>query len=592
MKKTKLEIMKDIKEFAKDDEVTPSFIRKYLIEILGLGRASAYRFLQKSDSDFIVFTQKKYEKKDSIDYTNEEFEEITLSTFEIMHKNNKSTLSTITLQEIEEIAEKVGTTPRFLCLNILGIDAKKFDKLMSGELKTAKIILGLGYKDDKMAKKVKDVKHKLIQEQQGKKFSLDEIIELSNRENIPVEIMLKKILDLSNAQITRLYKDTNIKFTSRREFIDYPYNEEIEPSSIYKKHQEVVEEEFNQHIFLDEEDEKDCIYEEDDFYIINASTQEEFINELNKKVDFLKKKRTALIEKYDEKYIELVESFKELNIDFNNTIRSNSNLNKILDIYISQLKKIISRNPKYYEYYPPKLRIEDFKKIATDLGIDEKLLAYRMFKDSHYDRKEKNENAYYEIECKKMPQASNFYILFQKELEQGIGKIVYRTVSDYKGRIGDVADDIFQLLRIEVINKGVQMLFYGKDCETKEEYIAKVFPYLKAKCKSLCEKELQRTALSLDASIKEDSGSKFENFVADPHGEDFIEPEEPEESDESTIKNILEGFNEEDSKIIMTMYNLISKTGNRVQALKILALRMGISVDELNKTLGQIYERG
>lgn len=104
MKKTKLEIMKDIKEFAKDDEVTPSFIRKYLIEILGLGRASAYRFLQKSDSDFIVFTQKKYEKKDSIDYTNEEFEEITLSTFEIMHKNNKSTLSTITLQEIEEIA--------------------------------------------------------------------------------------------------------------------------------------------------------------------------------------------------------------------------------------------------------------------------------------------------------------------------------------------------------------------------------------------------------------------------------------------------------------------------------------------------------
>ena len=34
MKKTKLEIMKDIKEFAKDDEVTPSFIRKYLIEIL------------------------------------------------------------------------------------------------------------------------------------------------------------------------------------------------------------------------------------------------------------------------------------------------------------------------------------------------------------------------------------------------------------------------------------------------------------------------------------------------------------------------------------------------------------------------------
>ena len=55
--------MKDIKEFAKDDEVTPSFIRKYLIEILGLGRASAYRFLQKSDSDFIVFTQKKYEKK-------------------------------------------------------------------------------------------------------------------------------------------------------------------------------------------------------------------------------------------------------------------------------------------------------------------------------------------------------------------------------------------------------------------------------------------------------------------------------------------------------------------------------------------------
>ena len=99
-------------------------------------------------------------------------------------------------------------------------------------------------------------------------------------------------------------------------------------------------------------------------------------------------------------------------------------------------------------------------------------------------------------------------------------------------------------------------------------------------------------SIGRQGSIKEDSGSKFENFVADPHGEDFIEPEEPEESDESTIKNILEGFNEEDSKIIMTMYNLISKTGNRVQALKILALRMGISVDELNKTLGQIYERG
>ena len=135
MKKTKAQIMNDIIIYAQGKEITPSLIRKYLMEELHLSRASVYRFLNKSDSEYIVFNEKKYEKRDNINYSNSEYEKLTKDAFDILYKMGKNSLHAITAEEIQIIAKEVGTTARFLSCNILGLDTKAYDKLMRGEIK-------------------------------------------------------------------------------------------------------------------------------------------------------------------------------------------------------------------------------------------------------------------------------------------------------------------------------------------------------------------------------------------------------------------------------------------------------------------------
>jgi len=597
MKKTKAEIMKEISEYANGEEITPSYIRKYLSEKYGLSRVSIYRFFKKADEDVISITLKNYEQKDSIDYTDEEFEEITMRAFEILHSNNKTSLSTITIEEVIDIAERVGTTPRFLCCNILGINTKVFDKLMKGQLKTSQIILGLGYKDDEMSEKVKKLRHSLIQDSIGKKFDLEQIEKIAEETEIPIEIVLKKVFDLSQAQITRLYNGANIVFSCRREFIDYKYNDTQRFEDIYRKRNigELNDELINEHTVIDEEDKKDHLNENEEFYNIDAKTQQEFIEELNKKRRILKLRRTALTEKYNEKYDELLRLFKEQNFDLsNNSIGSN----ELFNFYISQLKEIISRNPKYYKYYPPKLMINDFKEIAKDFGIDEKLLAYKMFHETHYNRREENNESYFRITHEKLPYANKFYELFHKEIDQKIIAIVNNTIKDYKGKIGDVSEDIIQMLRIEIVEKGTQLLFYGEEAETKEEYFAKLFGYIKLSCRGLCDREMekQRNTSSLNDRLKDDSDTEVGEMIADkPHA--YTDPilytegqEEPEEPDE-LIGKVLAMLDENDARLIGELYTMINETGNREKALEQLATKMNIPVINLKRKIDEIYER-
>lgn len=89
MKKTKAKIMNDIITYAQGKEITPSLIRKYLMEELHLSRSSAYRFFNKSDNEYINLSDRKYEKRDNIEYSNEEYEQLTKKAFEVLRKNGE-----------------------------------------------------------------------------------------------------------------------------------------------------------------------------------------------------------------------------------------------------------------------------------------------------------------------------------------------------------------------------------------------------------------------------------------------------------------------------------------------------------------------
>ena len=158
MERTKAEIMNDIEQYANGKELTPSIIRDYLMIVLHLSKATAYRFMRKSDKDVVIISQRKYEKRDNINYSDEEYKELTQKAFEILHEMGKTSLYVITYEEIKMIAEKNGTTPRFLSCNILGLDTNAFDKLVRGEIKESKLSLGLGFKDDDLSEKVKNTR--------------------------------------------------------------------------------------------------------------------------------------------------------------------------------------------------------------------------------------------------------------------------------------------------------------------------------------------------------------------------------------------------------------------------------------------------
>ena len=92
--------------------------------------------------------------------------------------------------------------------------------------------------------------------------------------------------------------------------------------------------------------------------------------------------------------------------------------------YIKEIKEIITRNPKYYTYYPPKLKIVDFEKIAKDFNFDTSYLAYEMFGESHYIRQKTEESAF-ELPYEKLPLATEFYELFHTDMEKAIKHTVY-----------------------------------------------------------------------------------------------------------------------------------------------------------------------
>lgn len=584
MKKTKAQIMDDIRKYAKGKEITPSLIRKYLMEELHLSRASAYRFFNKSDNEYISLNGRNYEKRDNIDYTNDEYEELTKKVFDILHRMEKNSLHTITLKEIQEIAEEAGTTVRFLSFNILGLDMNAYDKLISGEIKETKISLGLGFKDPDLSKKVKEVKQQLIQTVLGKKYTLEEIKQLSEENKIPLPIMLKKILCLTQKQILNLNKGKRVRFTSSREFIDYDYNEQATYEDIKRDLEEEQLEE-NEYIVFQEKDKKDSIYEDEKFYDISADSKDKFIEMLNDKKEKLKLKKEHLIKKYDEMYLELLDSYKELNIKNRKGSIHTPNTNKKMEEYIREIKEIISRNPKYYKFYPPKLRLEDFEKIAEDFNMDKTYLAYKMFGERTYKRKKENaSNPYYEISDKKLPAASRFYILFQDEIDDGIKKIVHRTMRSNTMLPDSISEDLYQILRMRVIIRGNEILFYGRECKSKEEYLAGVFAYLKSVCDSQC-KKYRMTNKSLNDKIKDDSESEFGDFIPSSDSVEAIDNGE-------TVENVLKNASDpSDYQIMEDMIRCLQETGNREEALKKLAKEMGISKEELETELKKIYER-
>lgn len=585
MKKTKAQIMNDIIISAKDKEVTPSLIRRFLIEELHLSRATAYRFFNKSDDEYINLDGRKYEKRDNIEYSNEEYELLTKKVFEELRKMGKNSLHAITLREIQKIAEEVGTTARFLSCNILGLDTNAYDKLIRGELKESKLSLGLGFKDPALSEKVTTTKHQLIQSVLGQKFTLQEIEKIAEENEIPLPIMLKKVFCLTTKQILNLNRGKSVIFSNSREFIDYDYNE---PATYEDKKRDLdyKQSDSDSFIVFQEEDKKDSIYEDENFYIISADNQEEFIEQLNEKKEQMRLKKEALIEKYDEMYLELLDSYKELNIKSNHSSIHTPNTNKIMVAYIKEIKEIISRNPKYYKFYPPKLKLEDFEKIAEDFNIDKEYLAYKMFGEIHYERKKANaENPYFEISDRKLPEASNFYVLFQDEVESGIKRIVNKTIHSNTMVSSNISEDLEQILRMRVIIRGNEILFHGRDCQSKEEYFAGVFAYLKAVCDSQC-KKYRMTDKSLNDKIKDDSDSEFGDFIPSTDSiEDICTTDE-------TVETIIQSATDSsDQQILEDMIKCLQETGNRESALMKLADEMKISKEELETKLNEIYER-
>ena len=130
MRKTKKQIMEEICIYANNKEVTQSTIRKYLIEELKMSRSSAYRFLNKSDEEEIEIKNRETKKRDDIEYSEKEYEEIVNKCYEIIHsKYGLKSNDMITLKLAKSIAEDAGVNCRWLCCNILGMNTNNYDKL-------------------------------------------------------------------------------------------------------------------------------------------------------------------------------------------------------------------------------------------------------------------------------------------------------------------------------------------------------------------------------------------------------------------------------------------------------------------------------
>lgn len=584
MRKTKKQIMEEIYEYANNKEVTQSTIRKYLIEELKMSRSSAYRFLNKSDEEEIEIKNRETKKRDDIEYSEKEYEEIVNKCYEIIHsKYGLKSNDMITLKLAKSIAEDAGVNCRWLCCNILGMNTNNYDKLERGNSKTSKISIGLGFKNPEISKKVKELRHELICTKLGEKFSLQDIQDLAEEKEIPMQIILEKVFCLTRGHIYRLLKGSNIIFNNKREFIDYEYNEELEDDKLdtwIDDIKENSEQPYQEYKFFKEEDKEDKLWENPEYYYLNASSQEEYIERLNIKREEMKIRRQNQIKKYDEMYEMLLESYKELNIANNKSSLTTPNANKIMKRYIKEIKEIITRNPKYYTYYPPKLKIVDFEKIAKDFNFDTNYLAYEMFGESHYIRQKTEESAF-ELPYEKLPLATEFYELFHTDMEKAIKRIISNITSKNRDTVTNgLEDDMMQILNINILERGNQLLFYGEDNKTKEEYLSTIYRYLKVVCKQKV-RSLKQYSVSLNKRVKEDSDKE--------HG-DLIKDEKTNVENEAT--GILDMISDEESfEIIQLMIQNLNETESREEALVKVAEQLKISREELKNKLNDIYEQ-
>ena len=584
MRKTKKQIMEEIYEYANNKEVTQSTIRKYLIEELKMSRSSAYRFLNKSDEEEIEIKNRETKKRDDIEYSEKEYEEIVNKCYEIIHsKYGLKSNDMITLKLAKSIAEDAGVNCRWLCCNILGMNTNNYDKLERGNSKTSKISIGLGFKNQEISKKVKELRHELICTKLGEKFSLQDIQDLAEEKEIPMQIILEKVFCLTRGHIYRLLKGSNIIFNNKREFIDYEYNEELEDDKLdtwIDDIKENSEQPYQEYKFFKEEDKEDKLWENPEYYYINASSQEEYIEKLNIKREEMKIRRQNQIKKYDEMYEMLLESYKELNIANNKSSLTTPNANKIMKSYIKEIKEIITRNPKYYTYYPPKLKIVDFEKIAKDFNFDTNYLAYEMFGESHYIRQKTEESAF-ELPYEKLPLATEFYELFHTDMEKAIKRIISNITSKNRDTVTNgLEDDMMQILNINILERGNQLLFYGEDNKTKEEYLSTIYGYLKVVCKQKI-RSLKQYSVSLNKKVKEDPDKE--------HG-DLIKDEKT--NVENEVTGILDMISDEESfEIIQLMIQNLNETESREDALVKVAEQLKISREELKNKLNDIYEQ-
>lgn len=584
MRKTKKQIMEEIYEYADNKEVTKSTIRKYLIEELKMSRSSAYRFLNKSDEEEIEIKNRETKKRDDIEYSEKEYEEIVNKCYEIIHsKYGLKSNDMITLKLAKSIAEDAGVNCRWLCCNILGMNTNNYDKLERGNSKTSKISIGLGFKNPEISQRVKELKHELICTKLGEKFSLQDIQDLAEEKEIPMQIILEKVFCLTRGHIYRLLKGSNIIFNNKREFIDYEYNEELEDDKLdtwIDDIKENSEQPYQEYKFFKEEDKEDQLWENPEYYYLNASSQEEYIERLNIKREEMKIRRQNQIKKYDEMYEMLLESYKELNIANNKSSLTTPNTNKIMKRYIKEIKEIITRNPKYYTYYPPKLKIVDFEKIAKDFNFDTSYLAYEMFGESHYIRQKTEESAF-ELPYEKLPLATEFYELFHTDMEKAIKRIISNITSKNRDTVTNgLEDDMMQILNINILERGNQLLFYGEDNKTKEEYLSTIYRYLKVVCKQKV-RSLKQYSVSLNKRVKEDSDKE--------HG-DLIKDEKTNVENEAT--GILDMISDEESfEIIQLMIQNLNETESREETLAKVAEQLKISKEELKNKLNDIYEQ-
>lgn len=584
MRKMKKQIMEEIYEYADNKEVTKSTIRKYLIEELKMSRSSAYRFLNKSDEEEIEIKNRETKKRDDIEYSEKEYEEIVNKCYEIIHsKYGLKSNDMITLKLVKSIAEEAGVNCRWLCCNILGMNTNNYDKLERGNSKTSKISIGLGFKNPEISKKVKELRHELIGTKLGEKFSLQDIQDLAEEKEIPMQIILEKVFCLTRGHIYRLLKGSNIIFNNKREFIDYEYNEELEDDKLdtwIDDIKENSEQPYQEYKFFKEEDKEDQLWENPEYYYLNASSQEEYVERLNIKREEMKIRRQNQIKKYDEMYEMLLESYKELNIANNKSSLTTPNTNKIMKNYIKEIKEIITRNPKYYTYYPPKLKIVDFEKIAKDFNFDTSYLAYEMFGESHYIRQKTEESAF-ELPYEKLPLATEFYELFHTDMEKAIKRIISNITSKNRDTVTNgLEDDMMQILNINILERGNQLLFYGEDNKTKEEYLSTIYRYLKVVCKQKV-RSLKQYSVSLNKRVKEDSDKE--------HG-DLIKDEKTNVENEAT--GILDMISDEESfEIIQLMIQNLNETESREEALVKVAEQLKISREELKDKLNDIYEQ-